>query len=409
MSSKWKAFFAGDVLISQEPETKFVSDDLAAVISEHELVSCNLETQIFSCTFSLFPKAQSPHISMHVDAPELIKEAGFNVVSLATNHMYDFGAKGLKHTLNAFSDITTVGAGLDYESAYKLKVLNIKNTRVGLLSFCEAEHGAIIDESIDDGGFAWINHPSVSFRIIEAKKKVDVLIIQCHAGLERVDLPIPELRRRYREFICLGADAIIGHHPHIPQGWELYRGKPIFYCLGHFYFEYKKKHELWEKGYAVSLMFDGAQLEGYKIIPIEKTVSGVVINNDPDFKKHLDYVCGILDPEVYLDLANKQAIWAWETRYANLYAQAVTFLPHNKTLNNVRNFIRRGVKKVFKNTYVLDKHMINQLKLLHNLKIESHRWSVERALSLLNERKPQRNTRFSDIYPNSRNYINLSK
>jgi len=97
--------------------------------------------------------------------------------------------------------------------------------------------GVINPENENSSGFAWINHPKSNKIVGESKKKVDFLIIQIHAGEEDLHLPQPEWRKRYKEIINLGADLIIGHHPHIPQPVEFYKGKMIVYSLGNFYFK----------------------------------------------------------------------------------------------------------------------------------------------------------------------------
>lgn len=74
----------------------------------------------------------------------------------------------------------------------------------------------IEDES--RSGYVWINHPLVNKRVIDIKSKVDILIMIVHAGAEDVPLPLPEWRSRYKKLCDLGADVIIRHHPHVPQG-----------------------------------------------------------------------------------------------------------------------------------------------------------------------------------------------
>ncbi|MBR5352415.1 MAG: CapA family protein [Bacteroidales bacterium] len=71
---------------------------------------------------------------------------------------------------------------------------------------------------------------------------MDYLFVLPHDGIEYVDAPMPETIARYRDFIDYGADGIFGAHLHCPQGWEEYKGRPIFYSLGNFFFNSKKGH-----------------------------------------------------------------------------------------------------------------------------------------------------------------------
>jgi hypothetical protein len=121
-------------------------------------------------------------------------------------------------------------------------------------------------------GCAYINDLRVNHDIIEAKKTVDYLFVLPHDGIEYIDVPLPETIARYRDFIDYGADGVIGTHPHCPQGWEEYKGKPIFYSLGNFLFNSKEGYDYratnrphWYEGLCV-------------IITVEKKVSWEIVN-----------------------------------------------------------------------------------------------------------------------------------
>ena len=376
MDSNWKIFFAGDIFISSELNSKFVSNELEKVISEHDLVSCNFEAPIFTESAQPIKKVFSPSVCQYKDAAKYVQEAGFNIINLATNHMYDFGQIALESTLDTFKNQLTVGAGLDFETAYSLKIKELNGIKIGFLSFCESEFGALIDEQLDRGGYAWINHYSVNRRIIEAKSQVNVLFVQVHAGPERVELPIPEWRHRYREIINLGADAVIAHHPHVPQGWEVYREKPIFYSLGNFFFTTLNEYPLWNNGYAVSLSFNGLQLENFEVIPIERCQLEVRISKDRKYEQYLEKLCIMLESEIYQDLVNAQVINLWKNHYNYLHMQTVNTFPKKGKLAKFWRLIGRVLTKL---------NIIDNLSILHNIRTESHRWSMQRALSLLEE------------------------
>jgi poly-gamma-glutamate synthesis protein (capsule biosynthesis protein) len=112
-----------------------------------------------------------------------------------------------------------VGAGQNFRKAYMLKTIEIKGFKVGFLAFCESEFGAYTNKESQKYGYAWINHDLVDEIIKRNRSKVDILILSSHAGVEEMPLPLPEWRSRYKELCDLGVDIIIGHHPHVPQGW----------------------------------------------------------------------------------------------------------------------------------------------------------------------------------------------
>lgn len=376
MDNIWKILFTGDIAISESIDENFVDQQLAKVISEHNYVSCNFEAPMPSEKSKPIRKIFSPNVFQDVESANHVKKAGFNVINLANNHMYDFGQEGLKSTFESFPDQIKIGAGLDFESAYELQVTEINNVKIGFLSFCELEFGALTSELQNRGGYAWINHPTVNYRIYTAKEQVDILIVQAHTGIEKSELPLPEWRSRYRSFIDAGADLVIGHHPHVPQGWELYKEKPIFFSLGNFYVDLLDFHPLWNYGYAVSVEFDGSKLLGYEIIPIKREDHKVLICKNQSYLEYLDYLCKILNSEKYLDIVNKHSIEYWNQHHRYLYSHALNNVPDKGLLRIFWRVLRRILGKIY---------IHNNFALLHNIRTESHKWSSQRALVQLEE------------------------
>ena len=367
----WKAFFAGDIVIQKPVISDFLCDDLIEIIKAHNIVSCNFEAPLLAKNSYPIPKA-GPNIFQCEQAAKIVVISGFNLISLANNHIADYGKDNIKFTIDSFVGVTVVGAGMTYAECYGEKIIEIEGIKVGFLSFAEWGFGSTEDKG---PGFAWINHPSVNNIILRLKDTVDVLILQVHAGAEEVDIPLPEWRVRYRELIDLGADIIIGHHPHVPQGWERYKKGYIFYSLGNFYFDIDNTDIQWNRGYAVSLSFIGSSVESYEVIPIEKTVDGVTICRDKEYKNHLEYLCKMLsDSNNYMELANQQALLLWNERYKYYYLDALNGISNDSTIRKIAKVL---IKRIIK------RGKINNLLLLHNIKIETHRYAVERALSLL--------------------------
>ncbi len=377
MNGKWKAFFAGDVLIKHPIDGRFISDELYNITKDCDIVSCNFEAPIEIEDQEPITKAGS-HIFQLPEAPLYIKNAGFNVISLANNHMYDYGRNSLKATIESLDGMNVIGAGLGFDEAYEMKVIEVKGTKVGLLAFCESEFGAIVDEWIGNSGYAWVNHKTVNSKILKAKNEVDILIVQVHAGVELIDIPLPEWRSRYKELIDCGVDVLIAHHPHVPQGWETYNDKLIFYSLGNFYFDLEYDHELWYKGYAVLLNFNGSILDGFEVIPTEKVLSEVTICKQKAYKEYLNSLNELLALPQYKENVNRVVLELWERVYRDYYAGALDSSSLYKSYKKILYLLFcKLVKK--------DGKPFNYVLLLHNIRIESHRWCVERALSLLAE------------------------
>ena len=398
MTNEWKIILVGDVVFQEDLKKSFLTEEMKKIVRDHDISSCHFEAQLYpdknlkmggylwlNHKSSNYPKedklairkAFSPFIYQHPKAAEWVKDAGFNVINLASNHLYDYGQKALEYTLDSFPAQVKVGAGRDFESAYKLKIVEVKGTKVGFLSYCESEFGALVEENTKRGGFAWINHPSVNDRIKDAKTKVDVLIIQAHAGPEKTYLPIYEWRKRYQEFIDLGADAVIAHHPHVPQGWELYNNKAIFYSIGNFFFDTENKEKYWNYGMAVSLTFTGNKFEKLEVIPTKRTDEGTGVCKEKSYLEHLDNLCGMLKPECYPKLADELCLKLWKEQYSYIYAQTINIFP----CTGIWNICWKICGKILSKLDLVDK-----LSLLHNIRIESHLWTTKRALALMEEK-----------------------
>lgn len=377
MNTGIKLLFTGDIYIQNKPGKKILSEKMQNLFSEHNIISCNFEAPVGTKELRKIPKVGS-HLLQPEFTSTILKEAGFNFFSLANNHIYDYGEKGLRNTMFSLQDNVISGAGMDFNSAYQLKKITIKDNVLGFLSFCESEFGALIITDENRGGYAWINHSSVNKSITDAKKECDILIVQAHTGVEEIEIPLPEWRQRYRELIDLGADIVIGHHPHVPQGWEIYNNKFIYYSLGNFYFDMHSNQKYWNNGLIVSVEVYDKKVTGVNSIPVKRINNQVEINEDQQFAEYLEYLCRILNYPEYIKLADKVVIELWNSRYKKYYTSAMNGLSESDSLFRILNIIGRRL-------FLKNNKNKNLLLLLHNIRIESHRWAVQRALSLLAE------------------------
>jgi len=366
----------GDIVIGSNGN-HIISDELKKIITSSDISICNFEAPIKSNGHPI-PKA-GPHVYQSKSAICTVKKCGFDILSLANNHIYDYGETGLKDTLREITKhgLDYIGAGLSFDEAYELMIKKIDDIKIGFLSFCEAEFGALLEDE-GRGGYAWINHQSVNNIVRKSKQKVDVLILIAHAGEEEVPLPLPEWRTRYRELCDFGVDVIIGHHPHVPQGWEKYNNSLIFYSLGNFYFDwggFKTKEDM---SYSVLLTIDDNKID-YEVITHKKINNCLEILNDEVFNAYMDELNMIFKIN-YLDIANQQSIYLYKTRYERYYKDYAMAIYKNKQITSI---IYSLIKQLFFSTKNIKSR---ELLLLHNVRIESHRFATQRALSLLTER-----------------------
>ena len=188
--------------------------------------------------------------------------------------------------------------------------------KIGFLALCFAAYTGVFDNVTNREGLgcAYINDLKVNHVIMEAKQQVDYLFVLPHDGIEYIEIPMPETIARYRDFIDWGADAVIGTHPHCPQGWEEYKGKPIFYSLGNFLFNSKEGYEYrawnrphWYEGLCVVLTIDSATHNVFYETINTRNVDnlGIVIDNTPERETHNNEIVSYLNDRCkYTDYLN---------------------------------------------------------------------------------------------------------
>jgi poly-gamma-glutamate synthesis protein (capsule biosynthesis protein) len=202
-----------------------------------------------------------------INSLKALKFVGFDLMTLANNHIQDYGGKGVLDTIENIGneDLEYVGAGADKKLAEKPFIKVIKGLKVGFINIAENEFCAAENDLPGANTFDFIDNTRL---IKELKSNVDKIILIYHGGREHYQLPTPEQRKRLRYFISCGVDAIIAHHTHCFSGYEFYENKPIIYSLGNFIFDYKKKYQqgLWTEGMSVILNLEDGEFK-VELIP----------------------------------------------------------------------------------------------------------------------------------------------
>ncbi|MDZ7755190.1 CapA family protein [Rhodohalobacter sp.] len=212
-----------------------------------------------------------PNLKTPVRTLKVLADSGFNLLTLANNHIMDYGAEGLNSTIQESQKLglNTVGAGMSSQEAEKPYIKDIHGLAIGVLNIAENEFGATCNSN---PGFYGMNPVKNYYSIEDLSKETDFLILIVHGGHENYPLPSPAMKERYRFFIDAGADLVVGHHPHCFSGFEFYRGAQIHYSLGNFLFDgAKNDYDLWSRGYMLQLDLGK---DGNKITPIPYIQNG---------------------------------------------------------------------------------------------------------------------------------------
>jgi poly-gamma-glutamate synthesis protein (capsule biosynthesis protein) len=168
-----------------------------------------------------------------------LKNAGFDLATIANNHTLDFKEKGFLDTLKYLDqyELPYVGGGKNKEEAYRAHTVTIKGKTIKFLAFSRFIPQSYCFAGEDHPGIAEAYNKSSVLPVIQKERKdCDYLLVYMHWGVEKNHRPEPWQRTYAREIIDAGADAIIGSHVHVLQGFEFYKNKPIAYSIGNFLF-----------------------------------------------------------------------------------------------------------------------------------------------------------------------------
>lgn len=308
-----------------------VLSEVIPVLKDCNIVVGNLESPLVTDAEPIPGKC-----TLHGDPrwAEVLRAAGIILVSLANNHMMDYGEAGLFSTVDALDSagIYHLGAGRNKEEACAPLFLEIKGMRVA----CLARTSVIVTSPSYAGdkqpGVAFLNIEETKEKIRICKSQSDIVILLMHWGVEEYSYPSPRQLSIARELISAGADIILGHHPHVLQGLEKIDGRLVAYSLGNFLFDdigwcfVDKEGQRQERDVKLSdqnrkagilkLMLTDRGIESYDFIPTHISPEGPVrIENSLERKLEFSRLCSRLHWPAY------SAVWRlysltqeWELR-----------------------------------------------------------------------------------------------
>jgi len=174
----------------------------------------------------------------HPEHIPALHTVGFDVLSLANNHILDFAPESMDNTMAALEEmgIATVGAGHGEAAAHRPAVLEVKGIKVAFLAFA-APRWRNSPEVPTASDVAWAEPEPVRRTVAQAREEADLVIVLLHMGTEYEAQANQQQRAVAHAAVEGGAALVIGHHPHVLQDVEVYRGVPIVYSLGNFVFD----------------------------------------------------------------------------------------------------------------------------------------------------------------------------
>lgn len=177
--------------------------------------------------------------SFRMDTASLtaLRNAGFDIVSFANNHVGDYSRDAFMESLRHLQEnnILYTGAGETYAQASAPTISTVRGTRVGFLGVSDVGPNWLVATERTPG-ILLASDPRLSEIIAIAKSQTDILIVSFHWGMEYSPANARQEKLAHSA-IDAGADIVLGHHPHVMQKVETYKNKPIFYSLGNFIFD----------------------------------------------------------------------------------------------------------------------------------------------------------------------------
>ncbi len=278
MTNKVQILITGDFYggtrcqeLVQNKQFDRIFNNVTPLIQKADIAITNLEAPLIDNGQPI--KKTGPAIKIAPQTIDALKFAGFNLVTLANNHIMDYGQHGLQSTIHLLEkhNIRYVGVGFNKEEASQTLFVEKHGISLAFINVAENEWSTT---NGDYPGAHSLNIVANVRKIKEAKQKADFVILLYHGGLEMYTLPTPTMKETLRFFVDAGADAVLCHHSHCISGYEIYQQKPIFYGLGNFLFEpLETQIPDWYLGTMVQLAVDKTAGIQFEIIPIEQNLS----------------------------------------------------------------------------------------------------------------------------------------
>lgn len=235
-------FFLGDISLNDNYRSKEVLDSLPFnefrnIINDNDFVIGNLES------IAKGDKGENslkkPRLTTDVESLKLLKDLKLNLACLAQNHIFDHLDDGFLKTANFLEKekISYIGASINHENNNEF-IISQNNTKIGILNYVTLDTNPGIPEN-SKINLSIFELNKVIKDVENLKDKVDQIVLFLHWGgiVEGGKFPDLNQPKIARKLIDNGVDLIIGHHPHVIQPLEIYKGKSIYYSLGNFCFD----------------------------------------------------------------------------------------------------------------------------------------------------------------------------
>ena len=254
-----KLLFGADLVPTSISEKYFINKDFKTLFGKVLDIIPKYDRFIvnFECTLTTEEKKikkYGPALKAHPSVADALKELGVTDAMLSNNHVFDFGIKGLRDTMENLNrvGIPFTGIGENDQDSRKIYYVEKDGKKVGIVNVCEHEYSYATADRIGCNPYV----PFETMRDIKkAKENADFVVVIYHGGKEYCRYPSPRLREHCREMVLSGADVVLTQHSHCIGCYEEYEGGHILYGQGNLHFVAKSNYPEWYTSLIVGIEF----------------------------------------------------------------------------------------------------------------------------------------------------------
>jgi poly-gamma-glutamate synthesis protein (capsule biosynthesis protein) len=265
--------FVGDIMLSRSVGNKMAAENnwkwpfekIGDYLAGADLTFGNLEGPISSQgrnVGSIYSFRTDPKVV------EGLKFAGFDILSVANNHIGDWSKTAMDDTFAILKDngIEYAGGGASEQEAHSVKIKEVNGVKFGFLAYT-ALGAKYTEATASSSGIAWLNKEKMAQDISDAKKISDFVVVSLHFGDEYEQAANNFQKEMARSAIDAGANLVVGHHPHVVEETEQYKGGFIAYSLGNFIFDQTFSKETME-GTLLKVILEGKDVKSIEPVKI---------------------------------------------------------------------------------------------------------------------------------------------
>ncbi|MBQ2944587.1 MAG: CapA family protein [Ruminococcus sp.] len=276
-----KIFICGDICPTADYRQLFdnpqkLFGNMAELINDSDYAVCNFECPATDSSDRIMKTG--PSLKAEKKDLKMLKDMGFDAISIANNHILDYGFKGVAETLETAKDcgLAVFGGGKNSYEAKKPLITEIEGKKIAFVSFAEHEFNIA---TADTPG-ANLFDPYVSLEQIRIiKKQCDYLIVLYHGGIEHYIYPSLLLQKKCRAMVDFGADLVLCQHSHCIGTREEYNDATIVYGQGNCIFGYREGDKAWNEGFAIQVEITDKMNVIYHLINATKDGVAIVDGN----------------------------------------------------------------------------------------------------------------------------------